>query len=189
MKKWPDVPDVYGWLSLDRRGNWLLKSERIGNAALRAFIDRNYMHDEQGRWYFQNGPQRVFAALAATPYVYSLHRHQGAVTVSAHTGAVAKIVKTAALVSDGGMVLDTDLGCGLIQDRDLGVALDAARDLHGAAASDDRIAAALSGEPQSDGQGLTLDFSGVRLPLQHIAVHELAARFHFVKDPQPEAAT
>jgi hypothetical protein len=21
MARWPDVPDVYGWLSLDRRGN------------------------------------------------------------------------------------------------------------------------------------------------------------------------
>ena len=38
MAKWPDVPDVYGWLSLDRRGNWLIRStsatpsfERIGN--------------------------------------------------------------------------------------------------------------------------------------------------------------
>ena len=40
MAKWPDVPDVYGWLSLDRRGNWLLKGERIGNQALRDFISR-----------------------------------------------------------------------------------------------------------------------------------------------------
>src|SRR5512132_2355278 len=43
MAKWPNVPDVYGWLSLDRRGNWLLKGERIGNAALRDFISRNYL--------------------------------------------------------------------------------------------------------------------------------------------------
>jgi len=48
MAKWPNVPAVYGWLSLDRRGNWLLKDPasdsfgRIGNAALRAFIGRNY---------------------------------------------------------------------------------------------------------------------------------------------------
>ena len=42
LAKWPNVPAVYGWLALDRRGNWLIKGERIGNAALREFIARNY---------------------------------------------------------------------------------------------------------------------------------------------------
>ena len=65
LAKWPNVPGVYGWLALDRRGNWLIRSasatqrfEKIGNAALRDFIGRNYEPDAQGRWYFQNGPQR-----------------------------------------------------------------------------------------------------------------------------------
>jgi len=70
MLKWPDVPAVYGWLSLDRRGNWMIKTvagrfERIANAAVREFIGRNYAADAEGRWYFQNGPQRVFVALDA----------------------------------------------------------------------------------------------------------------------------
>jgi len=61
MLKWPDVPAVYGWLSLDRRGNWAIKTaggrfERIANAAVREFIGRNYAADAEGRWYFQNGP-------------------------------------------------------------------------------------------------------------------------------------
>ena len=73
--KWPDVPDVYGWLALDRRGQWLLRNparegyEPIGNAALREFIARNYSCDSCGRWFFQNGPQRVFVRLAYTPLV------------------------------------------------------------------------------------------------------------------------
>ena len=25
MAKWPEVPNVYGWLALDRRGQWRLK--------------------------------------------------------------------------------------------------------------------------------------------------------------------
>ena len=41
LAKWPDVPAVYGWLSLDRRGNWRIKGEKIGNTALRDFIGRN----------------------------------------------------------------------------------------------------------------------------------------------------
>ena len=69
LAKWPNVPAVYGWLSLDRRGNWLIKGERIGNAALREFIGRNYAADERGRWYFQNGPQRVYVVMAYTPLV------------------------------------------------------------------------------------------------------------------------
>ena len=73
--RWPDVPDVYGWLALDRRGRWLLRNpaqqsyEPIGNTALREFIARNYSCDSRGRWFFQNGPQRVFVRLAYTPLV------------------------------------------------------------------------------------------------------------------------
>ena len=69
MARWPNVPAVYGWLQLDRRGNWRIKGERIANAALREFIARNYQADERGCWYFQNGPQRVFVELAYTPLV------------------------------------------------------------------------------------------------------------------------
>jgi len=69
IARWPNVPAVYGWLALDRRGNFLIKGERIGNPALREFICRNYAADERGCWYFQNGPQRVFVRLAYTPFV------------------------------------------------------------------------------------------------------------------------
>ena len=69
LARWPNVPAVYGWLSLDRRGNWRIKGERIANAALRDFIGRNYAADERGCWFFQNGPQRVFVSLAYTPLV------------------------------------------------------------------------------------------------------------------------
>jgi hypothetical protein len=69
LAKWPNVPAVYGWLALDRRGNWLIKGERISNDALREFIGRNYEADERGCWFFQNGPQRVFVSLAYTPLV------------------------------------------------------------------------------------------------------------------------
>lgn len=69
LAKWPNVPAVYGWLSLDRRGQWRIKGERIANVALREFIARNYESDPQGRWFFQNGPQRVYVRLDYTPLV------------------------------------------------------------------------------------------------------------------------
>ena len=34
------------------------------------FIHRNYEHDAQGQWFFQNGPQRVYVELQATPWIW-----------------------------------------------------------------------------------------------------------------------
>ena len=79
MAKWPNVPDCYGWLALDARGAWRMRDERaqhlnlpgdkVQQAALLAFINRNYGADERGCWFFQNGPQRVFVNLEATPFI------------------------------------------------------------------------------------------------------------------------
>jgi len=120
MAKWPDVPAVYGWLALDRRGNWLLKDPgdgrfgRIGNAALREFIGRNYAADARGCWFFQNGPQRVYVRLAYTPLVV---RHDGTALVD-HCG---RPVQAAAVFLDdeGSVLVLGQHGIGLLDDRDL----------------------------------------------------------------------
>lgn len=114
MAKWPDVPDVFGWLSLDRRGNWLIKNEKIGNRALREFIGRNYQPDARGCWFFQNGPQRVFVSLAYTPLV--LHFEGSA--LFDHCGKPFQPAQ--AFVDDEGSVLMLGRpGLGLLDDRDL----------------------------------------------------------------------
>jgi hypothetical protein len=79
MAKWPDVPDCYGWLALDARGNWRMRDARcqalnlpgdiIRHPSLINFINRNYTVDERGCWFFQNGPQRVYVDLETTPYI------------------------------------------------------------------------------------------------------------------------
>ncbi|MCH8622258.1 DUF2946 family protein [Undibacterium sp. TS12] len=79
MAKWPNVPHCYGWLALDARGNWRMRDERcqalgltgdiIRHPTLLAFIARNYTCSDDGCWYFQNGPQRVYVDLAATPFI------------------------------------------------------------------------------------------------------------------------
>jgi hypothetical protein len=114
LAKWPNVPAVYGWLDLDRRGNWLIKGERIGNPALREFIGRNYAADEQGRWFFQNGPQRVYVRLAYTPLV--LH-HEGEGLFD-HCGRPAEALETW-LDDEGSVLILAPLGIGLLDDRDL----------------------------------------------------------------------
>ena len=114
MAKWPDVPDVYGWLSLDRRGNWLIRNERIGNPALREFISRNYQADARGCWYFQNGPQRVFVQLAYTPLVVHL---EGEALVD-HCGRAFEAAQ-AYLDEEGSLLMSGNSGVGLLDDRDL----------------------------------------------------------------------
>jgi hypothetical protein len=114
LAKWPNVPAVFGWLALDRRGNWLIKGERIGNAALREFIARNYEADARGRWYFQNGPQRVYVSLAYTPLVV----HYEGERLIDHCGR--QFMAAEALEDDEGSVLFAGSGTvGLLDDRDL----------------------------------------------------------------------
>jgi len=130
LAKWPDVPAVYGWLALDRRGNWLLREDaagrfgRVGNAALRDFISRNYAADERGCWYFQNGPQRVYVKLAYTPLV--LHFDGDALFDQCGRSVQA----AATYLDDEGSVLVLGRhAIGLLDDRDLVRYADAAASL------------------------------------------------------------
>jgi hypothetical protein len=132
MAKWPNVPACYGWLALDARGDWYMRDDRCQAAGpfpqakgsrilhdkLREFIHRNYARDDQGAWYFQNGPQRVYVELEAAPYVWRLHRGtDGVLAVHAHTGQAAQV--TACWLDDAGrLFLQTDLGPGLVHSLD-----------------------------------------------------------------------
>jgi|SRR5690242_12844304 Protein of unknown function (DUF2946) len=114
MAKWPNVPAVYGWLSLDRRGNWLIKGERIANAALREFIGRNYAADSAGRWFFQNGPQRVFVTLAYTPWVV---HYEGEALIDQCGGAFP--AQCFYVDEEGSVLAAGERGIALLDDRDL----------------------------------------------------------------------
>jgi len=155
LKKWPDVPHCHGWLALDARGDWYMRDERIQAAGpfpqvkgsridhdkLKAFIARNYQADAAGCWHFQNGPQRVYVQLEATPWVWRVQWPDGDAdgdadgganeeagsaarpTVTSHTGRVAQ-VQGCWLDAAGRLYLSTDLGLGLVHSQDM---LDAAR--------------------------------------------------------------
>ena len=136
IERWPNVPAVAGWLRLDQRGRWWVKNaateafERISNAQIVAFINRNYAHDDQGRFYFQNGPQRVYVGLDYLPYVYRIadHRHG----LLAHTGAASGAPRALFLDDGGNFVIAAALGAGVILDRDLGAFVDQLVDPRGA---------------------------------------------------------
>ncbi len=114
LAKWPNVPAVYGWLTLDRRGNWLIKGERIANSALREYIGRNYEADAQGRWFFQNGPQRVYVSLAYTPLVV----HYAGEQLFDHC-ARPFTAREAFQDDEGAVLLVGEPGVALLDDRDL----------------------------------------------------------------------
>jgi hypothetical protein len=114
--RWPNVPAVYGWLSLDRRGNWRLQGEPVRHPGLAAFISRNYAATESGEWFFQNGPQRVFTALDYTPWVLRWSRENG---LLCHTGEPARDPAGAWLDEDGNLLIAFAAGVGLVCDQDL----------------------------------------------------------------------
>jgi hypothetical protein len=124
MAKWPNVPAVYGWLSLDRRGNWRIKGERIANQALRDFISRNYESDSAGRWYFQNGPQRVYVTLDYTPLVV----HYDGDELRDHCGRPFAARETY-LDDEGSVLLAGEDTVALLDDRDLARFADSAASL------------------------------------------------------------
>jgi len=135
IAKWPNVPHCYGWLGLDARGNWYMRDDRVQaqgpfrtakgsllrHDKLVDFIQRNYEADEQGRWFFQNGPQRVYVELEVTPLVW---RIASDFSITAHTGRAAQATGS---VTDelGRLYLETDIGFGLVHTLDVALAADA----------------------------------------------------------------
>jgi hypothetical protein len=139
MLKWPNVPHCYGWLGLDARGNWYMRDDRaqaqggfasgapgakgslLQHAKLIEFIQRNYAADNEGQQYFQNGPQRVYVELEATPWIWRIsddHR------ISAHDGSPANL-KQCLVDEQGWLYCETDVGFGLVHTQDVANAADA----------------------------------------------------------------
>lgn len=135
MAKWPNVPDCYGWLGLDARGQWYMRDERVQAAGpfprskgsllrhekLIDFIQRNYESDERGQWFFQNGPQRVYVELEVTPWIWRVGPDA---EVASHCGRRAQ-VKGCLLDEQGRLYLDTELGFGLVHTMDMALAAEA----------------------------------------------------------------
>ena len=186
MAKWPNVPHCYGWLALDARGNWRMRDERaqaqklpgerIANAALQGFINRNYTHDEQGRWYFQNGPQRVYVNLEATPFIARTDPVHGFML---HTGEALPEADAAWLTDTGQLVLKRGEAVALLDDRDMGQCLSRLR-IDGETASDERLLAWLEGTEHG---ALTLEHGGKSVAVERLQRDALASRFGFVAAP------
>jgi hypothetical protein len=182
MAKWPNVPHCFGWLALDARGGWRMRDERaqhlnlpgdkITQAALLGFINRNYAADEQGRWYFQNGPQRVYVTLESAPYVARTDPQQGWLL---HTGE-ALVVERAWLTEAGEVLLGGAGKLARLDDRDVASVLGAVR-RDGKPVDDDALLAWIGGGTGAMALGT--------VPVERIEAAHIANTFGFILNPQP----
>lgn len=181
MEKWPNVPALFGWLRLDRRGHWYLKGRRIEREATLDFIARNYHCDEHGRWFFQNGPQRGFVDLDYTPWIY---RSQPEGSLQTHTRHPVDGIQSAWLDEAGSLLLLTEHGIGLLDDHDLAWALERLRGARGQPVPEGALADMLMADAEID---LSLVYGGETVPLGRIESGQVAERFRFVPRPAPVA--
>jgi hypothetical protein len=187
MAKWPNVPHCYGWLALDARGGWRMRDEaaqqagragdRIANEALLGFINRNYTCDDGGRWYFQNGPQRVYVDLEATPYIARTDPAQGFLL---QTGEPLAQIDRAYMTERGQLILEGGGKLALLDDRDLAQCTGALF-IAEASASDERLMAWLG---ESAPPPMAMRYRGGDLAVQRIDSGELGQRFGFVAQPR-----
>lgn len=134
MQRWPQVPAVHGWLRLDRRGRWLLidrgrpgfdeardgAGSEITSPPILDFIGRNYGADDAGRWYWQNGPQRVYVDIDLAPLVLRVVGEGLAARLVTHTGYPLDTPGTGWIDAEGNVFLETAMGPGALHDLDLG---------------------------------------------------------------------
>ena len=184
MQKWPNVPEVYGWLRLDRRGNWLLKTapgrfERIGNRGLIEFIGRNYEPDPGGNWYFQNGPQRVFVGLDYTPQVMRLG--EDGRTWTTQSGVVVGRIHELLLDEQDQLLLVSDAGPGVVDDRDIPVLLEHLSE--GGVVCDPE---AIMDRLRNSAHPVQLELMGHTIAASAISSRTLPDRFRFVPEPVPQ---
>lgn len=181
LKRWPNVPALFGWLGLDRRGRWLIQGEPISHPRIVETINRNYAADEHGRWYFQNGPQRGYVQLESTPLLLLVAENQaGFVT---HTGLPVEQIRHACLDEEGSVVLMTEHGAGEIAGKDLAWTLERLSN-DGRPVDDDALVAALAQKSGVD-TGITLLMDQVRVPLHRLDFADAPATLGFDRHPSP----
>jgi hypothetical protein len=185
MKRWPDVPAVSGWLSLDPRGNWRLHpqgdaadgglGEPITNPRILDFFARNYAREEDGRWFVQNGPQRVYVRIDVAPLV--LRTGDDSQTLVAHTGKTVARIDAWWLDDTGRLLATTDLGPAVVIDRDLSKVLEGLVDEQGASAA----------TPLADGETPEklryVPLADSLAPFAEVSADDVPARLGFVAMP------
>ena len=188
MAKWPNVPDCYGWLGLDARGAWRMRDERaqqsgalgdkLAHEALIGFINRNYASDGDGRWFFQNGPQRVFVNLEATPYIARTDPQRGLVL---HTGEAVEHLERAYMTELGDLIIEADGKVAQVEDRDVTEMMEGF-EVDGVLWNDDTLVDWLE-RGLSD---MKMRYHRWLVPVKRIEEWKVPIRFDFQRVPKPD---
>lgn len=181
LAKWPNVPALFGWLSLDRRGRWLIRGEVITRPQIIETIDRNYAADDYGRWYFQNGPQRGYMALNYAPWI--LRSTNDVQALETHTGLAVQCIEGVYLDEHGNLLLRTEHGPALLADTELDWALQRLRIGQGAV-DETSLQAALE-LPSGSMTRLSLAHQGRSLPVCRLDEAQVPIHFAFEREPRP----
>lgn len=194
LRKWPNVPAAHGWLALDRRGAWFLQGEPILHRRLIAFINRNYLADDSGAWYFQNGPQKAYVTLAYTPWIWHHPRDEatmagdGLAALCSHTGELVTSLKGAWIDEQGNLLLETELGIGLLDDRDLELCSNAFCQPDGTPMTEDALGTAIDRLMAGQQAPLAFRLGTSIVPVSSIRSTEVPTYFGFIQDPKPPAS-
>lgn len=181
LKRWPNVPALFGCLGLDRRGRWLIQGGTITHPRVVETINRNYAGDEHGRWYFQNGPQRGYLELESTPLILFVAEDQ--THLMTHTRRPVEQVTNAYLDEEGALVLATEHGPGELMGSDLPWALER-MSAQQRPIDDDALAAALA-LPSGAVTDITLSIASSAVPLQRLNFAEAPSVLGYERLPAP----
>ena len=186
MAKWPNVPHCHGWLALDARGVFRMRDEAaqinnlagdpIRHAALLAFIHRNYASDAHGAWFFQNGPQRVYVDLAATPYIARTDPAAGFVL---HDAQAMSALEQVFLTDEGQLVLQDATHVAMLDDRDMVYCLPLLH-RHGLPVADAQLLAWM----ETPDTQLQFVFGDKTIPVQAMQRAKLATQLGFIALPR-----
>lgn len=179
LARWPNVPALFGWLGLDRRGRWLIRGEVITRPQIIETINRNYAADAEGRWFFQNGPQRGYVALGYAPFV--LAASADFEQLHTHTGEVIAEIAQAIIDEEGSIVLMTTLGAGLLRDADLDWALSRLR--HNGHAIDETVLDEALAQSSGTVTNFSLQVGNHALPLLRLDYADIPAKLGFMREP------
>jgi hypothetical protein len=180
LDKWPDVPALYGWLSLDRRGRWRIRGEVITRPQIVDTIGANYAADARGCWFFQNGPQRGYMKLEWTPFVLRRGQGDGLVT---HNGRPVEQPRSAHLDEEGSLIVATEHGAGGVDSSDLDWVLARLRTDEGEDVEDILLAALAA--PSGSSTRLRLALGRKSLPVDRLDDVDAPDALGFVREPRP----
>lgn len=192
--KWPNVPHCFGWLALDRRGQWRMRDEFaqanqlagsvIQHVALNEFISRNYACDASGKYFFQNGPQRVFITLDTTPFIARIFPSESGPKLL--TQCNTEITPHSALSDEAGNIYITGLFQQSFPDP-IDSAVFTKTESQSVALLHDHDLDLFAEQSQVQEDACSFRGSWLwgdkHLPIEPIHSMELSKRFHFVKKP------